>query len=67
MSSLRQNKTPTLSLANEMWIGDIPLEVNVLTLPEHVLIARFFPVAYIVKFYPKENGAHECRLEPLVY
>jgi hypothetical protein len=57
LSSLRQHKTPALSLANGMWIGDVPLVLRVLTLPERVLVARFFPAAYIVKLYPKKKGA----------
>lgn len=55
--ALRRNKTPALALANEMWIGDVPLEIKVLMLPERILIARFFPAAYIVKLYPKKKGA----------
>ena len=57
LSSLRQHKTPPLSLANGMWIGDVPLVLRVLTLPERILVARFFPAAYIVKLYPKKKGA----------
>ncbi|KAF8262739.1 hypothetical protein EI94DRAFT_1600947, partial [Lactarius quietus] len=48
---------PPLALANGMWIGDVPLELKMLTLPERVLIARHFPAAYIVKLYPKKKGA----------
>lgn len=40
-----------------MWIGDVPLVLRVLTLPERILVARFFPAAYIVKLYPKKKGA----------
>ena len=57
LSLLRQHKTPPLSLANGMWIGDVPLVLRVLTLPEWILVARFFPAAYIVKLYPKKRGA----------
>ncbi|KAI9429102.1 hypothetical protein BJY52DRAFT_1133861 [Lactarius psammicola] len=56
-SYLSCNKTPPLSLANTMWIGDIPLELKILTLPECVLITRHFPATYIVKLYPKKKGA----------
>ena len=56
-ASLRLHKTPPLSLANGMWIGDVPLVLRVLTLPERILVARFFPAAYIVKLYPKKKGA----------
>jgi hypothetical protein len=57
MLDLRKNRTPAMSLTNGMWIGDIPLELKVLTLPECVLVAHFFPAAYIVKLYPKKKGA----------
>lgn len=57
MLDLKRNKTPKLLLANGMWIGDIPLELKVLTLPEHILVTCYFPVAYIVKLYPKKKGA----------
>ncbi|KAH9033812.1 hypothetical protein EDB85DRAFT_1864258 [Lactarius pseudohatsudake] len=54
---LQKDKTPALSLANGMWIGDVPPLLNVLTLPERILVARYFPTAYIVKLYPKKKGA----------
>lgn len=56
MTELRSGKRPSLSLANNMWIGDVPPPLSVLSLPERVLIARYFPAAYIVKLYPKRNG-----------
>ena len=58
MLDLKRAKTPKLLLANGMWIGDIPLELKVLTLPERILVTRYFPAAYIVKLYPKKKGAH---------
>lgn len=54
---LARNKTPPLALANDMWIGDVPLPLRILTLPERILIARYFPATYIVKLYPKKKGA----------
>ena len=42
LSSLNRKKTPALSLANSLWVGDIPIVLHILTLPEHVLVARFF-------------------------
>ncbi|KAF9499205.1 hypothetical protein BDN71DRAFT_1428246 [Pleurotus eryngii] len=56
LRELSRGKTPVISLANNMWIGDIPPELSILTLPERVLIARYFPTAYIVKLYPKNGG-----------
>jgi len=57
VSALKHDKTPSLSLANGMWVGDVPLELQILTLPERILIARHFPAAYIIKLYPKKKGA----------
>ena len=57
LSSLNCKKTPALSLANGLWVGDIPIILRILTLPECVLVARFFPAAYIIKLYPAKKGA----------
>ena len=57
LSKLRENKVPRLALANDMWIGEVPFELSVLTLPEQMLIARNFPAALIIKMYPKAKGA----------
>ncbi|KAG9310661.1 hypothetical protein JVU11DRAFT_9247 [Chiua virens] len=40
-----------------MWIGEVPDEISTLTLPERMLIARYYSAAYIVKLYPKNRGA----------
>lgn len=36
LSALLKCKLPPLSLANDMWIGEVPFELDVLTLPEQV-------------------------------
>ncbi|GLB41134.1 putative helicase family protein [Lyophyllum shimeji] len=46
-----------LALANGLWVGDIPHELAVLTLAERLLVARYFPVAYIVKLFLKDVNA----------
>ena len=56
LNILARDKTPPLALANDMWIGDVPLVLRILTLPERILIARYFPATYIVKLYPKKKG-----------
>ena len=56
-SNLKRNKMPAMSLANGLWIGEVPPELKILTLPERILIACFFLAAYIVKLYPKKKGA----------
>ncbi|RDB26275.1 ATP-dependent DNA helicase pfh1 [Hypsizygus marmoreus] len=55
---LDKGKRPPLSLSNHMWIGDVPHELKVLTLPERLLIAKYLPAAYVVKMYPKAEGAN---------
>ena len=57
MCDLRKSHTPGSALANNMWIGDIPYELHILTLPESVLVAWYFPAAHIVKLFPKVKGA----------
>ena len=57
LQPLSANKTPVLSLANGMWIGDVPFQLAILSLPEKMLVAKYFPAAYIVKLSPKQNHA----------
>lgn len=44
---------PAMSLANDMWIGPVPWELEVLTLPEQMLIALLYPRVYVFKLYPR--------------
>jgi hypothetical protein len=55
--ALESDKMPSLALANGLWIGTTPHELAFLTLPERLLIAKYFPAAYIIKLYPKKKGA----------
>jgi len=55
--ALNSNRTPKYALANGLWIGQTPHELAFLTLPERLLIAKYFPAAYIIKLYPKKKGA----------
>ena len=57
LTSLRKNKTPKLALANGMWIGRIPTELAILTLPEQMLIALRYTRCHIHKLYPKDGGS----------
>ena len=57
LRSMNSRKTPPLALANGMWVGPIPRELAILTLPERILVGRYFPAAFIVKLYPKQKGA----------
>jgi hypothetical protein len=47
---------PSFSLANGMWVGDVPFVLRVLTLPEHVLVARYFPQHTSLSYIPKKGA-----------
>ncbi|KAK0485296.1 hypothetical protein EDD18DRAFT_1428519 [Armillaria luteobubalina] len=53
LRALNRTELPRLALANDMWLGHIPPCLEILTLPERILVARYFPAAYIIKLYPK--------------
>lgn len=55
--ALSRRKCPKWALANDMWIGDVPTELQGLTLPERLLIGLYIPCAHVVKLYPKASGA----------
>src|SRR5258708_2648811 len=52
-SALSRQQMPCLLLANSLWIGDVPLKLQIITLPKCILVMRYFPAAYIIKLYPK--------------
>ena len=60
--ALQRNKTPPLSLANGIWIGDVPSELSILTLPKRILVARYFPAAYIHNLKKKGGNVTASRL-----
>jgi hypothetical protein len=53
--ALRKKKVPRLSLANSLWIGDVPYKLTALTIPEQLLIARHYVRCYVFKLYPREG------------
>lgn len=53
--ALRKEKVPRYSLANDLWIGEIPWELATLTIPEQLLIARHYPRCYVFKLYPRDG------------
>ena len=55
---LERRMLPKLSLANNLWIGDIPSELTGLTIPEQLLIARHYPRCYIFKLFPRDIDSH---------
>ena len=58
MKELRKtdNRPPEHSLANNLWVGKVPWQLAVLTVPEQLLIAHAHPRAYVYKLYPKTLG-----------
>ncbi|KAG1875356.1 hypothetical protein C8R48DRAFT_769355 [Suillus tomentosus] len=57
LQDLQANKMPQFSLANGLWIGDVPDELAILNLPERLLLGLYFPAVYIIKLYPQQKGA----------
>lgn len=56
-------KPPPLSLANNMWIGRVPWQLQVLTFPEQLLIALIYPRVYVFKLFPKKMGGRREALQ----
>lgn len=48
-------KPPKHSLTNQLWIGPVPWQLQVLTFPEHLLIALLYPRVYVFKLFPKHS------------
>jgi hypothetical protein len=51
------DRPPPLALANGMWIGPVPPQLQSLTLPEQLLIGHLYPHTYIFKLFPKNVHA----------
>lgn len=56
--ALERHMLPKLSLANNLWIGEIPRELTGLTIPEQLLIARHYPRCYMFKLFPRDVNTH---------
>ncbi|EAU80832.2 hypothetical protein CC1G_04942 [Coprinopsis cinerea okayama7 len=65
LNQLNHNKKPPLSLANDLWLGDVPRQLQDLSLPERLLIARYIPAAHVVKLYPKKVGSRHIEPDSL--
>ena len=55
-SALWKEKVPWFALANSLWIGEMPSQLTILTIPEQMLIARHYPRCYVFKLYPRGGG-----------
>jgi hypothetical protein len=61
LSKATPDLPPPLSLANDMWIGNIPTELDSLTFPEQLLLAHLYPRVYVFKLYPKKGFASDLK------
>lgn len=55
-SSDSWNVPPRFSLANNLWIGLVPECLQILTLPETLLISLIYPHVFVYKLFPKRNS-----------
>lgn len=53
-----ESMPPRLSLANGLWVGEIPWQLHRLSFPEQLLIAHLYPRVYVIKLFPKDRRAH---------
>lgn len=64
MKALQKENTvapPKYSLANNLWVGDVPWELRRLTVPEQLLIAILYPRVFVFKMWPKKSeGTWNC-------
>ena len=58
LHALESNRLPSLALANRMWVGRIPAEIQALTIPEQVLVSTYHPRCYVYKLYPRNMWTH---------
>ncbi|KAM6490374.1 hypothetical protein JOM56_014138, partial [Amanita muscaria] len=45
---------PRFALANNLWLGQIPWQLQSLTFPEQMLIALLYPRVFVFKLFPKQ-------------
>ena len=54
---LQSSSPPQFSLANGLWIGPIPQEIQCLTFLEQVIVAHIRNKCYVFKLWPKSGNA----------
>lgn len=52
----KKDLPPRFTLSNNLWIGPIPWVLQVLTLPEQLLISLIYPWVFVFKLFPKKAG-----------
>lgn len=64
VSYLRKEQIPPLSLANGLWIGDVPIELQGLTFAEKLLISRVRHNGCLVRV---SSGMHKLRANAILF
>ncbi|KAG8714622.1 hypothetical protein FRC09_017417 [Ceratobasidium sp. 395] len=54
---------PKHSLANDLWIGDVPWQLAHLTFAENLLVARIYPRIFLIKLYPRDKSRRHLPLD----
>jgi len=58
--SKKNNIPPRYALANNLWIGRIPWQIQVLTFLEQLLVSLVYPRIFVFKLFPKKvGGVHD--------
>ena len=47
---------PPLSLANGLWIGNVPWQLQILLFAEQLFVTLLYPHIYVFKVFPKKLG-----------
>lgn len=50
-----KDRPPMHALANGLWIGNVPIELSCLTLPESLLISLVYQRIFVCKLWPKDR------------
>jgi hypothetical protein len=58
IKALEQHSIPKLSLANNLWVGNVPHELSTMTIPEQLLIAQYYARCYIFKLFSWDYDVH---------
>ncbi|KAJ3538129.1 hypothetical protein NM688_g6564 [Phlebia brevispora] len=56
LENSRSSGPPKYALANNLWIGPVPWELQTLTVPEQLLVAQLYPRAFVFKLYNQKAG-----------
>ena len=52
----KKDVPPWFALANNLWIGQVPWQIQVLSFPEQLLISFVYPRVFVFKLFPKKVG-----------